>query len=53
MEAMDADFDTPRAIGVLLQIAEGIIAGRLAGGTATPALIELAGVLGLRLGGEG
>ena len=28
-------------------------AGRLAGGTAIPALIELAGVLGLTLGREG
>ena len=53
MEAMDADFDTPRATRVLLRIAQGIIDGRLAGDTAIPTLIELAGVLGLRLGEKG
>ena len=52
MEAMDDDFDTPRAIGVLSAIAEGIVAGRLHGETAIPTLLELSDVLGLRLGRE-
>jgi cysteinyl-tRNA synthetase len=53
MAAMDDDFDTPRAIEVLRQIAEGIESQRLAGETAVPTLLELADVLGLRLGREG
>lgn len=52
MDAMDDDFDTPRAIEVLLRIAQNVVAGHLAGGTAIPALLELADVLGLRLGRE-
>ena len=50
MDALDADFDTPRAIQVLTRIAADIEARRLHAETATPALIELAGVLGLTLG---
>jgi DNA-binding transcriptional regulator YhcF (GntR family) len=50
---MDDDFDSPRAIEVLRQIAEGIASQRLAGETAVPTLLELADVLGLRLGREG
>ena len=53
MDAMDDDFDTPRAIDVLVSIAEDIVARRLHGETAVPTLVELAGVLGLRLGREG
>jgi hypothetical protein len=53
MAAMDDDFDSPRAIEVLRQIAEGIESQRLAGETAVPTLLELADVLGLRLGREG
>jgi cysteinyl-tRNA synthetase len=53
MEAMDDDFNTPRAIEVLLSIAAGIESGGLHGETAIPTLIELADVLGLRLGREG
>ena len=53
MEAMDDDFDTPRALDVLLSIAADIESGRLHGETAIPTLIELADVLGLRLGREG
>jgi L-cysteine:1D-myo-inositol 2-amino-2-deoxy-alpha-D-glucopyranoside ligase len=53
MAAMDDDFDTPRAIEVLLRIAAGIESGALAGETAVPTLLELADVLGLRLGREG
>lgn len=53
MEAMDDDFNTPRAIDVLLSIAAAIEAARLDGETAIPTLIELADVLGLRLGREG
>ena len=52
MDAMDDDFDTPRAIDTLLAIARDIEAGALHGGTAIPALIELADVLGLTLGRE-
>jgi cysteinyl-tRNA synthetase len=53
MDAMDDDFDTPRAIDVLLSIAADVNAGRLYGETAIPTLVELADVLGLRLGREG
>jgi len=53
MEALDDDLDTPRAIAVLLDIAEGVETGRLAGETAIPTLVEFADVLGLRLGREG
>jgi len=49
MEAMDDDFDTPRAIGVLGEIARGVLDGRLHGETAVPTLRELGGVLGLAL----
>jgi cysteinyl-tRNA synthetase len=51
--AMDDDLDTPRAIEILLTIADDLAAARLDGGTGIPTLIELAGVLGLRLGNEG
>jgi L-cysteine:1D-myo-inositol 2-amino-2-deoxy-alpha-D-glucopyranoside ligase len=47
--AMDDDLDTPRAIDALLQLADAIEAGRVAGETAVPALVELGEVLGLRL----
>ncbi len=50
--AMDDDLDTPRAIAVLLTIADDLKSGTLDGGTGIPTLIELAGVLGLRLGNE-
>jgi cysteinyl-tRNA synthetase len=53
MDAMDDDFDTPRAIEILLSIASDVNAGRLYGETAVPTLVELADVLGLRLGREG
>lgn len=53
MDAMDDDFNTPRAIEVLMSIGAGIEAGRLHGETAIPTLVELADVLGLRLGREG
>ena len=49
---MDDDFDTPRAIETLLAIARSIESGALHGATAIPALVELADVLGLRLGRE-
>ena len=49
IDAMDDDFDTPRAIEVLQRVAEGAERRTLAGETAIPTLIELAGVLGLRL----
>ncbi len=48
MEAMDDDFNTPHAIGVLMEIAEGILNARLHGKTAVPTLRELASVLGLQ-----
>jgi len=51
--AMDDDFDTASATAVLERIAADLEAGRLHRETARPALIELAGVLGLRLGQEG
>ncbi|MSQ30875.1 MAG: cysteine--tRNA ligase [Dehalococcoidia bacterium] len=51
-DAMDDDLDTPRAIGVLLDIARELEAGTLAGDTGTATLIELGGVLGLRLRAE-
>ena len=50
MDALDDDFDTPKAIIVLTRIATDIEARRLHAETAVPALIELAGVLGLTLG---
>jgi hypothetical protein len=53
MDALDDDFNTPRAIEVLRSIASDIESGRLYGETAIPTLIELADVLGLRLGREG
>ena len=53
MDAMDDDFDTPRAITVLEKIAARVASRRLDGETAIPALLELADVLGLRLGREG
>ena len=48
-DAMDDDLDTPRAIEVLLAIARDLEAGTIAGDTGTATLIELGGVLGLRL----
>ena len=53
MDAMDDDFDTPKAVAIIGAIADDILAGRLHGETAVPTLVELAGVLGLRLGREG
>ncbi len=53
MDAMDDDFDTPTAIEILLEIADGLRDGNLDATTAAPTLIELAGVLGLTLGREG
>src|SRR5690606_20014251 len=53
MNAMDDDLDTPAAIEVLLSVARDLEAGRLAGATGIPTLIELADVLGLTLGREG
>ena len=50
MDAMDDDFDTPRAIETLLTLARDLESGSLHAATAVPALIELAGVLGLTLG---
>ena len=52
LDALDDDFDTPKAITVLTRIATDIEARRLHAETAIPALIELAGVLGLTLGRE-
>ena len=52
LDALDDDFDTPKAITVLTRIATDIEASRLHAETAVPALIELAGVLGLTLGRE-
>jgi cysteinyl-tRNA synthetase len=52
MDAMDDDFDTPRAIEVLASISREVLAGALDGATAVPTLVELSGVLGLRLGRE-
>jgi cysteinyl-tRNA synthetase len=52
-EALDDDFDTPRAIRALMEIAIGIESRQFHGETAIPSLIELAGVLGLTLGREG
>ena len=43
----------PTAITVLEEIAHGLEASRLAAETAAPTLLELADVLGLRLGREG
>ena len=53
IRAMDNDFDTAGAVRALLAIARGLTEGRLAGETAVPALLELADVMGLRLGREG
>ena len=50
MDALDDDLDTPRAIGALTAIARGLEAGALHAETASPALRELAAVLGLTLG---
>jgi cysteinyl-tRNA synthetase len=52
-EALDDDFDTPRAIRALLEIAIGLESRQFYGETAVPSLIELADVLGLTLGREG
>ncbi|MBM3140197.1 MAG: cysteine--tRNA ligase [Chloroflexi bacterium] len=52
MNAMDDDLDTPRAVSVLLSITDDLAAGRIAGETGVPTLVELAGVLGLTLGRE-
>ena len=51
--ALDDDLDTPTAIRVLEEIADGLEAGRLSAETGVPTLLELADVLGLRLGREG
>ncbi len=54
-EAMDDDFNTPGALGSLFELVRGINAARAAGagaealGPAQATLLELAGVLGLRL----
>ncbi len=48
-DAMDNDLDTPKAIATLLEIADGLESGRIAGDTGVGTLIELADVLGLRL----
>ena len=53
LDAMDDDLDTPAAIEALSSLARAIEGQRVAGETAIPALIELAGVLGLTLGREG
>ena len=53
MDAMDDDFDTPAAIAILFEIAEGLQNANLDATTAAPTLTELAGVLGLTLGREG
>jgi cysteinyl-tRNA synthetase len=53
MDAMDDDLDTPKAIEAILALATAVTAGRVAGRTGIPALLELADVLGLRLGREG
>ena len=50
--AMDDDLDTPKAIEVLRDLAQALLDGRVAGETGTPALIELAEVLGVRLRAE-
>ncbi len=50
--AMDDDLDTPKAIEVLGDLARALLEGGLAGETGVPTLIELAGVLGVRLRAE-
>ena len=52
MDALDDDFDTPRAIAALSGIAEGLLEGRLEAATAQPTLRELAAVLGVELGAD-
>jgi cysteinyl-tRNA synthetase len=52
MDAMDDDFDTPRAVEVVTGIARDLIEGQLDARTAIPTLLELTDVLGLRLGRE-
>jgi cysteinyl-tRNA synthetase len=52
MDAMDDDFDTPRAVEIVTGIARGLIEGQLDARTAIPTLLELTDVLGLRLGRE-
>ncbi len=52
VEAMDNDFDTPRAISVLFELAKEINRGAEQGANITEAqntLLELAGILGLTL----
>ncbi len=51
-EAMDDDFDTPRAIRALLDIAIGLESRQFYAETAAASLVELGGVLGLTLGRE-
>ncbi len=51
-EALDDDFDTPRAIRALLDIAVGLESRQFYAETAAGSLVELAGVLGLSLGRE-
>jgi len=50
--AMDDDLDTSKAIEVVSDLARALLEGRVAGETGTPTLIELAGVLGVRLRAE-
>ena len=51
-EAMDDDFDTPRAVRALLDIAIGLESRQFYAETAAASLVELGGVLGLTLGRE-
>ena len=48
-DAMDDDLDTPKAVDVLVQVAQELVAGRIDAVTGAPALVELGDVLGLRL----
>ena len=52
MDALDDDFDTPRAIAALSGIAEGLLEARLEAATAGPTLRELAAVLGVGFDGN-
>jgi cysteinyl-tRNA synthetase len=51
--ALDDDFDTPRAIRALLEIAIGLESRQFYAETAAASLLELGDVLGLTLGREG
>ncbi|TAJ19719.1 MAG: cysteine--tRNA ligase [Dehalococcoidia bacterium] len=50
--AMDDDLDTPKAIEVLRDLAQALLAGRVSGETGAPALVEMADVMGIVLRGE-